>query len=900
MNDQIGPYRIIREIGRGGMGVVHLARDTRLDRDVAIKELPELFAQDPARLERFEREAKALAALSHVNLAGIYGVEEQDGARYLVLEYVEGETLADRLDRGPLPLDEALELAVQIAAGVEAAHEAGIIHRDLKPANIKLTPEGKAKVLDFGLARADEPGSSSSAVGLDNATMTAPRRTPTIEGTILGTAAYMSPEQARGRRVDKRTDIWSYGVVLYEMLVGAGPFHGETASDSIGAVLHKEVDLDLLPPGTPPLVRHVLVRCLERNRDSRYRDIGDVRIELERARTEPLPRAASGGRRLPLAVIAAVAVAMAVLGAGAGWLLRPQPTPTPMHVAVPLADRFASVEGFDLSPDGQTVAIVARERDGDNVSAENAIYVRNWSEPTFRKLPETERADRRIMFSPSGERILFEARDEVRLASEVRTVPVAGGPSTRLYTIEQNGLLSRRMGFLAEGELVVGSADGKELYRIRAGGGAPELITAVTGQGDRLMFGYDLPRAGGRYLMASTWSPSTKSLECFRIDLECGEASLVLDDARDLHLLPNGHLAFVRDQALWVVPFDPVTVQVTGPAKGYLSGVQNLHLDQGGERAVFVTRDKTRERAEIVVVDEAGRVVETLLTVPGEFQDTATLSPDGRRLAYSYNRDAGRGLWVLDIASGLTRQVSPKGDFPYGPAWLPDGRLAYFVVKGGGASEPMVIEAVPGMTPAPMLPRAGDEPFRGNQIEISPDGRHVLVSFSPPDGREPGVYLFDMGDGDSWRVFYASDRAEGSVKFRPDGRWVSYTTNGTGRSEVYLRPFIADNPESAPIHPVTRDGGDSPFWSPDGRTLYYLGVGADEKRVFAVTVETEPELRISERRTVFDSIDGVVYVVPMADGRFVKLQPKSRGGSNLPDMRLILDWGLPQLVAAQR
>ena len=273
------------------MGVVHLARDTRLDRDVAIKELPELFAQDPARLERFEREAKALAALSHVNLAGIYGVEEQDGAKYLVLEYVEGETLADRLDRGPLPLDEALELAVQIAAGVEAAHEAGIIHRDLKPANIKLTPEGKAKVLDFGLARADESGTSTSSLGLDSATMTAAQQSPTIEGAILGTAAYMSPEQARGRRVDKRTDIWSFGVVLYEMLVGASPFHGETASDSIGAVLHKEIDLNLLPAGTPPMVRHVLVRCLERDRDNRYRDIGDVRIELERARTEPLPEA---------------------------------------------------------------------------------------------------------------------------------------------------------------------------------------------------------------------------------------------------------------------------------------------------------------------------------------------------------------------------------------------------------------------------------------------------------------------------------------------------------------------------------------------------------------------------------------------------------------------------------
>ncbi|MDX2474029.1 MAG: protein kinase, partial [Candidatus Krumholzibacteria bacterium] len=745
----------------------------------------------------------------------MYGVEEQNGSKYLILEYVEGETLADRLDRGPLPLDEALELAVQIAAGVEAAHEAGIVHRDLKPANIRLTPEGKAKVLDFGLARADESGTSTSSLGFDSATMTAAQHSPTIEGTSLGTAAYMSPEQARGRRVDKRTDIWSYGVVLYEMLVGASPFHGETASDSIGAVLHKEVDLNLLPPDTPPLVRHVLVRCLERNRDNRYRDIGDVRIELERARTEPLPSEETGGRRLPLAAIAVVAVAMAVLGAGAGWLLRPEPTPVPMHVAVPLADRFASIEHFSLSPDGETLAIVAREKDGENVSAENAIYVRKWTEPNFRKLPETERTNRGFMFSPSGKQILVETLDEVRLASEIRLVPVDGGPSSRVYTIEQNGLLSGGRGFLSEDEVVARSVDGKELYRIRAGGGAPELITTVTGHGDRALFSYRMPRPGGRYLMASTWSPSTKSRECFRIDLETGEASLVLEDARDLHLLSDGHLAFVRDQALWVAPFDPETIQVTGPAKGYLSGVENIRLDQSGERAVVLMRDKTQERAEIVIVDEANRVVETLLTVPGEFEDSATLSPDGRRLAYSYNRDEGRDLWVLDIASGLTRQVSPKGDFAYGPAWLPDGRLSYILFQTGGTSEPMVIGAVPGMTPEPMLPRANGEPSGVAQVQISPDGRHVLTSCRPTDGREPGVYLFDMGDGDSGRVFYASDRAEGDATFRPDGKWVAYKTNGTGRLEVYLRPFIAGNPESAPIHPVTRDGGDSPFWSPD-------------------------------------------------------------------------------------
>jgi eukaryotic-like serine/threonine-protein kinase len=376
MISQIGPYQITRELGRGGMGVVYLATDTRLNRQVAIKALPAEWASDPLRLDRFQREAKTLASLNHPEVAGIYGVEEHEGAQYLVLEYVEGQTLAEMLDGGPLPVDDVIELAVQIAAGVEAAHEAGVIHRDLKPANIIVTPDGKAKVLDFGLARTDDSSlSSAPSLSPDSPTITSPaaQHSPTMPGVILGTAAYMSPEQARGRRVDKRTDIWSFGVVLYEMLTGASPFVGETVSDSIGAVLHKDLELDRLPPQTPATVRRVLAQCLERDRNLRFRDIGDLRLQLLRAHEEPI-RQAEPARSLPLWLIPVAIVGLVTVPV-AGWMMQPTAQPSPPAVVLPvqpvvqadialpgdlkLAHSF--VPGIAISADGRMLAFAAGE-----------------------------------------------------------------------------------------------------------------------------------------------------------------------------------------------------------------------------------------------------------------------------------------------------------------------------------------------------------------------------------------------------------------------------------------------------------------------------------------------------------------------------------------------------------
>jgi serine/threonine protein kinase len=407
MSKSIGPYTVLREIGRGGMGVVYLAHDARLDRDVAIKALPEDMAKDPARLERFEREAKAIAGLSHQNIAGIYGLEEQDGAKYLILEYIDGLTLADLLDNGPLPIEESIEIAIQIAAGIEAAHDAGIIHRDLKPANIKIDTGGVVKILDFGLAKADE-GLSSTGADFDGPTM--PQHSPTIAGAILGTAAYMSPEQARGRRVDKRTDIWAFGILLYETLVGSSPFQGESATDSIGAVLHKEISLDQLPVKTPASVHKLIRRCLERTKTQRLQSIGDARIELQEVHQrmesgiwesdEHFQEQQSRSWLWPtVAGICAIAAIAAVVIPRSGPTVNKA---TKVTGLLKLTD-FQGIETSpSLSPDGKTVLYWAMDgSDGDiyrlRVGGQNPVNL----------TADSDEHDIDPAFSPDGEQIAF-------------------------------------------------------------------------------------------------------------------------------------------------------------------------------------------------------------------------------------------------------------------------------------------------------------------------------------------------------------------------------------------------------------------------------------------------------------------------------------------------------------
>jgi Tol biopolymer transport system component len=903
---KIGPYTVEAEIGRGGMGVVYRASDERLDRNVALKALPAELAGNPDRLARFEREARLLAQLNHPNLAGLFGLEEQDGATYLVLELVEGETLAERLDRGPLPVVEALELAIEIARGVEAAHEAGVVHRDLKPGNVKITPDGKAKVLDFGLARADDLQSSDSGDLTQTPTQTTPlQHSPTIPGAILGTAPYMSPEQARGRAVDKRSDVWSFAVVLYEMLVGSGPFAGDSAADCIGAILHKKVDLSRLPPDTPPLVLHVMRRCLERDKAKRYRDIGDVRIELAAALEDPsagvLPTdqevaPVRGG--LPRWTALVGVPLLIAAGVGLAWMFRPQAPEVPTtHLGLLLPDDVRTIVGADLTPDGRHFAFVGLQRPeegGESRRGTTAIYIRDLGAAEARKLPGTEQSSP-VRFSPSGERIFFTRRDSLRPTGTVESMPAEGGPTLTVF--EYNTQRSQLDGFVwapvAEDELLVMGRGQRELYRITTSGAAPELVSKLQPAGsdgdphpDSDTFrSIRLPRPDGRFAVLTGYPAGGSTASLWRVDLETGETSLVLENARSASFTDDGRIWFIRNEALFVAPFDLDRAEVTGAAEWRMSGFRGWRIDRSGDRFVYVVASSLRDQESIVLIDPAGEI-ETLVE-GADFEDPR-ISPDGRRLVYEVEGDVASRIWIRDFDSGLARAITPEEENCWAPRWTHDGRLAYN--RGPGNNHELLVrDPTPVATPEPLIPQTGpglgiDEP------SFTPDGRYIIVDSVPRGGQEGGLYLYDADDADSARPFFATEGLEGSGVIRPDGQWVAYQANASGRVEVYLRRLVPEDPESAPIHPVTTTGGMSPRWSADGKILYYEALA--DRSIFAVSVTTEPRFELSEPRLLVEEgardESDAWDVTP--DGRLVAIRESDALDGAQIKIRVISNW----------
>lgn len=867
---QIGPYTVDREIGRGGMGVVFLAHDARLDRAVAIKALPDHLATDPERLARFEREARTLAQLNHPNVAGIHGFETFEGQKYLVLEYVEGETLAERLDRGPLHLDDALEIAAQIAMGVEAAHEAGVVHRDLKPANIKLTPEGGVKVLDFGLARSEESASSGSS-HLSELTATSPMHgSPTMPGVILGTAAYMSPEQARGRRVDKRTDIWSFGVLVYEMLTGASPFVGETISDSIGAVLHKEVDLTRLPPDTPPGVRRVLTRCVERDKTRRYHHIADARLDLLAAENESESAEGSGPRRRgPVLVMAAL---LALAAFAAGWLgagmLRPAPATNVGKFDVVIETAEAKLRDSEprISPDGTRLVYVQDDQ----------LWVRDLDSFESRPLPGTDNAVDPF-WSPDGKWVGYHTK------RAIHKVSLTGGDSIKL-TDNPLSLTPVSGGCWTVDDRIVVADVERGLTQISARGGEPTSLLPISKD---LVDYHDVSAVPGTSTLI--YIIHRRNLT-FAVGAFDGEKQVVIADLGDSFLShpvysPSGHVLFARgtkDRSIWAAAFDASRMEASGDpflverdgSQPSVSATGVLAFQRGGGalgaggRLAWVTPQGDTE------------------AIDAQFDSifASRLSPDGSKLAFAAGEATKFDVWVRDFERGVNSRITFVEGFVAPIGWSPDGseiavghflpsedstgRTLFVRADGSGESRPAIEGMVLSIDAAWNVAAMVEDP-------ASESGEVLAISLDDPSDRTV-VDMLDLGFG--------------SFALSPDGTLLAYTSDESGEDQVYCTRF----PTGSGKWQVSTKGGRLPIWSSDATRLFF-GAPGDTNLIYGVSLTREPSLQFGLPEVVIDG-DALGFEINTAwtvspDGtKFVILQPGEEESGVPASISVIQNW----------
>jgi serine/threonine-protein kinase len=815
---RVGAYTIDAELGRGAMGVVYRARDPRLDRAVAIKALPPEFADDETRLARFEREARLMAGLSHPNIATVYGLEHSDSSRFLVMELVEGETLATRLSRGRLPLDEALGIAAQIATGVEAAHERGVVHRDLKPGNVMLQQDGVAKVLDFGLARGAAARTSKSRIGSPAISDIA----ATGEGFAVGTPGYMSPEQARGREVDRRTDIFAFGCILYECLTGRPAFHGESAADAIAATLEREPDLSLLPDRTPPRVRDLLGACLEKDPKHRLRDIGDARLELERAierrewtstgsmRAAPAARRAWRGA-LPwiVAGLSAAAAGAAILGPWRSRPVAPASSRTPLRFTVNEAEVRQRI-----TPDLTSVAI---SRDGSIVCYCGAgpgvtmpppfhatgvwdyLYVRRLSE--IASVPLKFFDDNRgydPIFSPDAGWVAF-ARQGL-----IFKIPVEGGQPVQLYAGQ--GLAK---GYCwTERGIFVAPEPNSGLFLLPPDGGAPSTVTTPDPARGEVSHRWPDVLPDGRHVLFTVKHVDTSTFDDADIallDLDSGTWKTLVKGGTFARYAPTGHLVFARAGSLLAVRFDAKTGQTSGTPTVMIEGVQTEPGSGAAQFAiardtgtlVYVPGGSDEPKSELVWIELDGTTKPT--GAPQRNYNWAAVSPDGKRVATGI-WGASDQIFVYDLARGTWTRLTTKGNSS-GPLWLRDGKRVGFTSDRDG-SVAMYVANVDGTgDPERILDGSvGDQAtcvtFEGGDALLYEKDRDLWVQ--PIRNRAPA------------RPLFTTPYEEMHPRVSPDQRWIAYTSDETGQDEIYVRAF----PSGEAKWQVSIGGGSLPFWLP--------------------------------------------------------------------------------------
>jgi serine/threonine-protein kinase len=878
---RLGPYEILAPLGAGGMGEVYRARDGKLHRDVAIKVLPELFAADAERLARFQREAQVLASLNHPHIAAIYGLEESGATAALVLELVPGETLAERIASGPIPVEEALVVAHQVSDALEAAHEKGIVHRDLKPANVKITPDGKVKVLDFGLAKALSSDGSSPDV-TSSPTITA---AATQAGVVIGTAAYMSPEQARGRPVDRRTDIWAFGAVLYEMLAGKRCFEGDTVSDVLAAVLRQDPDWRALPPDTPASVRFLLHRCLERDTKKRLRDIGDA--WAEGISEEPAAAAPASEMRRGFLVAGTIAVLLALAAgfAAARWTSRAPAGAAAIatHSVIPLPPD-TRLSGWAspvlaLSRDGRSLAFVA-EKEGEP----QRLWVHRLDLDESRVVPDSDSGEGPF-FSPDGQWIGFAVNvsqaasgGKAELKGEVRKYSLSTGLTQSVAPIpDYHG------GTWAEdGSMLVAASTTQGLWRIPAGGGKPDVSAEKViwqGREDRRPLSWPQALAGGAALV--TFDGESRWGGAAILDLQTRSLKKLAGGTSFSRYAGDGRLLMLRrDRSVLAAPFDARTHRITGPAVAVLrevatgaNGAGALAVSENGT-LVYATgylRGSGFEQRRLVRLSERGEV-DILPFEPDTFGRVPQISPDGRTLAVM---TADGSVLLYDLARGVRSRL-PVGNLQgqsFSVIWSPDGESVTFTASSeGGQGWSLVRQKADGSGPPEELVPGGEEKYA---LTWTPDARSLIYT---QFGSDPALWIASVTEKAAARRLV--EGFVGSASISPDGHWLAYDRQGIEGWETFVERLPGPGRKVA-----IAAGGRAPRWSPDGRSLYYR-IGDRFLRVRVTPGEKlEPTAPVELFRLA--NVQGYA-VAPDGKGFFAVVQSADSG--IVRELHLVTNW----------
>jgi eukaryotic-like serine/threonine-protein kinase len=870
---RLGPYEILSALGAGGMGEVYRARDMKLDRAVAIKILPEAFAADTERIARFQREAKTLASLNHPNIAHIHGLEESNGGRALVMELVEGEDLAQRIARAAIPVDEALPIAKQMADALEAAHEQGIIHRDLKPANIKVRRDGTVKVLDFGLAKAMEPTGVASPSVSQSPTITTPAMTEA--GMILGTAAYMSPEQARGKPVDKRADIWAFGCVLYEMLTGQRTFDGQGVSETLARVIEREPDWAKLPATLSPALHTYIRRCLQKDPRQRVQAIGDVRLALEGAfETTALtaaPTVVTQWRRNALVGVAAIIASAAITGALVWLAMRPAPPRVSRLQVTPSGAAALSINwndrGLTITPAGSRLIYVGNQGTQIFIRALDALA----PVAVFTGNP------RGLFVSPDGQWIGF-----VDGLSVLKKVAVTGGRAITLATLDTAGPSGASW---APDDTIIIATNGVAtgLQRVGAAGGPMTVLTRPDrAQGEADHFWPEM-LPGGRAVLF-TITALTGGLDAAQVavlDLQTGIRKILVRGGSHAHYVSSGHLVYLAAGALHAVPFDVTRLETRGTPVPVVHDVETtvngaaLAVVAGDGTLAYVPGNVAGTPRTLVWVDRQGH--ETPIPAPPRPYLLPAVSPEGTRVAVFAN-DQERDLWLWDLGRATLTRLTFAPGLDVVQVWTPNSRRLIFTSERAGVRN-LFWQVADG---SGAVERLTESPNTQYPTAVSPDGRKLVFAEETPR-TDTDVMMIELEEARRVTPLVQSPFTERNGIISPDGRWLAYEANDSGRFEVYVRPF----PDVNSGHwQVSTDGGTRPIWTRSGQDLIYvsptgalMGVGVSRGPSWAVTT---PTLLVKEGYVTIPIWWGRSYDVSPDGQRFLMIKEGGTEGTAAP------------------